>query len=255
MDTPFTLTHTAQSSKKALPLPHMQKLKMQIGKVLEVAFMPKARNPSYEMQVHFSHDEIKTSCGQLVDNYTVQELHEQQILAITNFAPKRIAGIKSQALTLGFSDKPQSRQAIYLTPGEPVPDGTCINFASEGAWEPEADFAYFLALDIRSATIKNIQTVGGYTLAHTDLGEMGESIAWIPGDLQQVKNYIGEQVAVWMNPMPSVQGLPFQSILLVAPLEKYDHTITENYLASKEVHVPVTLVKVSKPVDNGLALF
>ncbi len=48
----------------------------------------------------------------------------QQIVAVTNFPPKHIAGVKSEVLILGAVDK--ERDVVLLAPLSAVDDGTRI---------------------------------------------------------------------------------------------------------------------------------
>lgn len=250
------LIKKAKSLKDRVSLQHMHRLRMQVGFVQSVSLMKKARNPSYEMHLDFGEMGTKVTCGQFVNNYAPSDLLGKQVAGITNFSPRRIAGVKSEALTLGFPDGVESRQAICLQPYEAVPNGVHLNFGSANISEQVADFDYFLALDIRAATVKAIQTFGEYTFAHVDLGEMGEQYAWIPGLTLDGERYVGLQGALWLNPIISIPGHPtIDSIFLVAPVASYDHKATEAYYSGLQNNIGTSLLVTSKRVQNGFALF
>ncbi|MEA3310576.1 MAG: tRNA-binding protein [Chloroflexota bacterium] len=85
---------------------------------------PRARKPAYILTVDFGVLGMKTSSAQLTVNYTAEELVGRQIIAVTNFPPKHIAGVKSEVLILGAVD--EERDVVLLTPTFAVADGTRI---------------------------------------------------------------------------------------------------------------------------------
>lgn len=204
--------------KSAVNLDQLGKLRIQVGEVIHITQMPKARNPSYQAEVNFGKSGKKTTCGQFVNNYTEEELLHTQIVAITNFASKKIAGVKSEALTLGFPETPPSQQAIILQPFEKVKNGTFLNFFGPDFHE-EADFAGFLALEIRVGTIQRMEKLAHHSFAIMDMGTIGHCAALIPGHLSKPKQYVGMQIPVWINlmPLPLSNRYTYQSTALVAP--------------------------------------
>lgn len=77
------------------------KVDMRVGRVIRVEDFPKARNPSYKFEVDFGPEiGTKHSCAQLT-NYSKDELVGQQIVAVVNFPPRKIAGFLSEVLILG----------------------------------------------------------------------------------------------------------------------------------------------------------
>lgn len=254
---PFTYTKRIVPKKNPVSFEEMNKLKIQVGEVESAVFLQKARNPSYEIKLDINEEKSKTTCGQFVNNYTPQELYGKQVLGVTNFPPRRIAGVKSEVLTLGFSEEVGSHQAICLQPALPVEKGTFANFPDPNLFVEDVEFDAFLALEVRSGTIEGIKTVEDYTIALVDFGDTGQSISWIPGMLEDKETYIGKQVAVWLNPLPfrMADQTICESIVLVLPLEKYDHHTTALYQEVSPMQLPVTLVVASKKVIDGLELF
>ena len=84
----------------------------------------RARKPAYILTVDFGALGVKISSAQLTVNYTAEELVGQQIVAVTNFPPKRIAGVKSEVLILRAVDT--ESDVVLLTPTFAVTDGTRI---------------------------------------------------------------------------------------------------------------------------------
>ncbi len=71
------------------------------GTIIEAAPNKKARMPAYVLKIDFGQLGVKTSSAQITRHYDVDRLVGQQVVAVTNFPPKRIAGIKSEVLVLG----------------------------------------------------------------------------------------------------------------------------------------------------------
>ncbi|HEY88957.1 MAG TPA: tRNA-binding protein [Thermoflexia bacterium] len=85
---------------------------------------PRARQPAYILTVDFGALGVKTSSAQLTVNYTAEELVGQQIVAVTNFPPKRIAGVKSEVLILEAVD--EEHDVVLIAPLSTMEDGTRI---------------------------------------------------------------------------------------------------------------------------------
>ena len=219
--------------------------------------LTKARNPSYKMVFDFKEEKTRTSCGQYVNNYAISELKQKQITCITNFKARRIAGVKSEALTLGFPDREGSHQAICIGPVKQVRNGSLLNFIGP-MFEQEVDFSNFLNLEIRAGTIESIEKTEDYCFAIVNLGDMGKCAAFVPGRVEGLKSYIGEQVPVLIN-LKSIkfrENNTFSTILFVVPLpdakEVYFNETDQSITMIKE---PATIITVTKPVKNGLELF
>ncbi len=77
---------------------------MRVGTIISATSNEKARKPSYVLEIDFGALGIKISSAQITDRYTVDDLPGRQIIAVVNFPPKRIAGVKSECLVLGAID-------------------------------------------------------------------------------------------------------------------------------------------------------
>ena len=94
------------------------------GTVLTAVPNEKARKPAYVLTIDFGPHGIKTSSAQLTKNYSAQELIGRQIVAVINFEPKRVAGIKSEVLVLGCDS--EATDIVLLQPTHPVPNGSRV---------------------------------------------------------------------------------------------------------------------------------
>jgi tRNA-binding protein len=78
------------------------KVDMRVGVIVQVEEFPKARNPSYKVQVDFGPEVgTKWSSVQAKRDYTIEELMGRQVIGVVNFPPKNIAGFQSEVLILG----------------------------------------------------------------------------------------------------------------------------------------------------------
>lgn len=101
-------------------------LKVEIitGTIVDVRANEKARVPAFVIDVDFGPYGRKTSSAQLTGNYTPETLRGKQIVAVANFPPKRVAGIKSEVLVLGAVS--ETRGVVLLEPTFPVENGARV---------------------------------------------------------------------------------------------------------------------------------
>ena len=81
-----------------------ERVEMHVGTILSARVNVHARKPSYVLEIDFGPLGTKTSSAQITDRYTLEDLPGRQIVAVVNFPPKRIAGVKSECLVLGAVD-------------------------------------------------------------------------------------------------------------------------------------------------------
>lgn len=81
------------------------KVDIRVGRILSARLNVKAIKPAYHLVLDFG-PEVgqKESSAQLTVHYTADELVGRLVVAVVNFAPKRIAGVKSEVLVLGVPD-------------------------------------------------------------------------------------------------------------------------------------------------------
>ena len=94
------------------------------GTIIAARANPKARKPAYVLTIDFGPLGIKTSSAQITERYTAEELVGKQIVAVTNFPPKRIAGIKSEVLVLGAVSETEG--TVLLEPTYAVANGVRV---------------------------------------------------------------------------------------------------------------------------------
>lgn len=68
--------------------------------------------------------EVKQSSAQITRSYNLAQLVGRQVLAVTNFPPKRIAGFKSEVLVLGAV--PEEGDVVLINVDEDVPNGVKV---------------------------------------------------------------------------------------------------------------------------------
>ena len=101
-----------------------EKIVIRVGTVLTAARFPEARKPSYKMTIDFGPLGVRQSSAQITKRYDPKDLVGRQVLAVTNFPPRKIAGFKSEVLVLGAV--PGEGDVVLLNVDEKVPNGTRI---------------------------------------------------------------------------------------------------------------------------------
>ena len=96
---------------------------MRIGTISAAALNPKARTPAYVLTIDFGPLGTKTSSAQLTEHYSPDDLVGRQVVAVMNFAPKHIAGVRSEVLVLASVG---SDGTVLLAPTMRVTNGSRI---------------------------------------------------------------------------------------------------------------------------------
>ncbi len=98
-------------------------LDIRVGTIIECSVNEKTKKPAYKLSIDFGDLGIKKSSAQITDKYTCEELIGLQIVAVTNFPPKQVAGVLSEVLVLGVVEKDG---VTLLTPNKKVKNGEKI---------------------------------------------------------------------------------------------------------------------------------
>jgi len=79
-----------------------QRIDLRVGRIVAIDPFPEARKASYKMTIDFGSGGLRRSSAQLPPTYPdPQALVGRLIIAVVNFAPRRIAGFASEVLVLG----------------------------------------------------------------------------------------------------------------------------------------------------------
>ncbi len=101
-----------------------EKVEMRVGTILSASDFPKARNPSYKLEINFGEFGIRKTSAQITSLYTKEELIGKQVMAVTNFPPKQIADFMSECLVLGIVM--ENKEVVLLQSERKVPNGCRI---------------------------------------------------------------------------------------------------------------------------------
>jgi tRNA-binding protein len=102
----------------------LTKLDIRIGTIVEAEPFPEARFPAIKMKIDFGPLGIKRTSAQITNRYDADTLVGNQVVAIVNFPPRRIAGYQSEVLVLG--GVPEQGDVVLLKPDVDLPNGTPI---------------------------------------------------------------------------------------------------------------------------------
>jgi tRNA-binding protein len=96
-------------------------LDIRVGTVVYAEPNAAARRPAYIVKIDFGPDlGVMTSSAQITEHYDPASLVGTQLVAVTNFPTKRIAGVKSEVLLLAAVTENGS---VLLRPDLAVADG------------------------------------------------------------------------------------------------------------------------------------
>jgi tRNA-binding protein len=240
------MDYTRYIPQKALvDLEIFEKLDFQVGTIQEANFLLKAKKPSFEFTSDFGNNYLKKSCGQFVANYKSQDLINKQIFALTNLKPVRIAGVKSDYLTLGFNDKQKNGQAIAITPVDRVDNGLKFNLKCEKKTQfisDSVDYEVFDSLEVKSATIidvvTSVNTFKSFIVVY--FGDNVYDIALVPGYLRDNKEkYLNIQIPVITN-LKNLENPDIKCLAFTIPIDNEQNA---------------TIMKKDKKVENNLPMF
>jgi len=98
-------------------------LDIRVGRIVKVE-VAQTKKPTYRMTIDFGAEiGTKVSCG-AYRNYPKESLIGRQVLAVVNFAPRKMGPEVSEVLTLGVPD--ENGATIYVTPQQEVELGVAL---------------------------------------------------------------------------------------------------------------------------------
>jgi tRNA-binding protein len=98
------------------------KIDIRVGRITAAEPFPEARKPAFKLTIDFGPAiGTRRSSAQLTARYTRAELEGRLVIAVVNFAPRRIGPFVSEVLTLGVPDREGA--VVLLVPERDVPLG------------------------------------------------------------------------------------------------------------------------------------
>src|ERR671916_579771 len=92
-----------------------ERIDMRVGRVLAVEEFPEARRPAWKLTIDFGTEIGTRRSSAQITQYPREALEGSLVVAVVNFAPKRIAGFKSEVLVLGAMN--EQHGVVLLRPG------------------------------------------------------------------------------------------------------------------------------------------
>jgi len=95
---------------------------IRVGRIVAAEPFPEARKPAYKLSIDFGPTiGVKRSSAQITEHYALGDLPGRLVAAVVNFPPRQIGPVRSEVLTLGFSDA--DGKVVLVTPTADVPVG------------------------------------------------------------------------------------------------------------------------------------
>lgn len=119
-DTPHQITQPDRPTE--ITIDDFQRVDIRVGRIVSAQPLDGARKPAYKLAIDFGPElGVKQSSAQVTIHYTPAELIGRLVLAVVNFPPRRIAGFRSDVLTLGLPDG--QGNVVLIAPNKDVPLG------------------------------------------------------------------------------------------------------------------------------------
>ena len=119
-DTPHQTTQPDRPTE--ITIDDFQRVDIRVGRIVSAQPLDGARKPAYKLAIDFGPElGVKQSSAQVTVHYTPAELVGRLVLAVVNVPPRRIAGFRSDVLTLGLPDG--QGNVVLIAPNKDVPLG------------------------------------------------------------------------------------------------------------------------------------
>jgi tRNA-binding protein len=115
-------TQATDDRSDEISIEDFQRVDIRVGRVLSAESLKGARKPAYALKIDFGAElGVRQSSAQITQHYQPDALIGRLALAVVNFPPRRIAGFRSEVLTLGVAD--EEGAVVLIAPDIPVPLG------------------------------------------------------------------------------------------------------------------------------------
>ena len=116
------MSDEAASRPGEITIEEFQRVDIRVGRVVAAEPLKGARKPAYALRIDFGPEfGVRQSSAQITEHYQPEQLIGQVVLAVVNFPPRRIAGFRSEVLTLGVAD--ENGAVVLIAPDSAVPLG------------------------------------------------------------------------------------------------------------------------------------
>ena len=104
-----------------------ERVEIRLGRIIDVqGNIPGAKKNYYRLKIDFGKEiGVKNCAAQITDFYKPEDLMDRLVLAVTNFAPKKIVDYLSEVLVLGVSD--DKDRVVLLKPDSDAPLGSRVS--------------------------------------------------------------------------------------------------------------------------------
>jgi tRNA-binding protein len=87
-----------------IDIDHFRAVDMRVGRIVAVEDFPEARVPAWKLTIDFGPDLGTKRSSAQITSYPRAELEGSLVVAVVNFAPRRIGPFSSEVLVLGALD-------------------------------------------------------------------------------------------------------------------------------------------------------